>query len=45
MSNLNNKSILWQAQEVVAGILNSDEVLSGRVSFFPENIKEIDFEL
>lgn len=45
MSTITNKSILWQAQEVVADILNADEILSGRVSFFPENQKDIDFQL
>ena len=45
MSTITNKSILWQAQEVVSDILNADEILSGRVSFFPENQKDIDFQL
>ena len=45
MSTITNKSILWQAQEIVADILNADAELSGKVTFIPENQKDIDFQL
>lgn len=45
MAESTYKSILWQAQEKVCEILNQDPVLSGKVSFFPENSKDIDFEI
>ena len=45
MSTITNKSILWQAQEIVADILNADAELSGKVNFIPENAKDIDFQL
>lgn len=45
MSTIENKSILWQAQEAAADILNADEELSGKVAFFPENQRDIDFQL
>ena len=43
MAESTYKSILWQAQEKVCEILNEDPVLSGKVSFFSENAKDIDF--
>ena len=40
-----HKSIFYQAQEQVCEALNNDEVLSGKVTFIPENSKDIDYEI
>lgn len=45
MSTIENMSILWQAQEAAANILNNDAELSGKVTFFSENQRDIDFQL
>lgn len=45
MSTIENMSILWQAQEAAANILNADAELSGKVTFFSENQRDIDFQL
>lgn len=39
------QNILGQVQEETAQALNEDEVLSGRVTFIPENSKDIDYEI
>lgn len=45
MSTITSKSILWQAQEVAAEILNNDSELSGKITFYSENQRDIDFAI
>ena len=40
-----HKSIFYQAQEQVCEALNNDDILSGKVTFIPENSKDIDYEI
>lgn len=40
-----HKSIFYQAQKAVCDVLNDDAILSGHVTFIPENSKDIDFEI